>query len=402
MKELFVLFALNILFIGVYSQVNDSISSKLSRDLEQIYAQEHIVGFSLAIVNSKGALYEKGFGYADKHANKKYTKHSIQNIASISKTFIGIALLKAQELGKLQLNDPINDYLPFQVINPRFPNTPITIRHLATHTSSIKDPIQYEKFGYILKDANHKGAKANRNFRSPNDMMAHELYLESILDKQGKWYSKKTFLKNKPGELFEYSNIAAGLAAFVLENATNETFAEFTHKHIFKPLNMKNTAWSFNEVDFTAHTKLYKDTETELAFYKLVNYPDGGLLTSTAELGKYLSELISGYNGNGKLLSTESYNELFHPQLSDKNYTDRSSNTYNDEYNMGIFMGMSADSQIGHTGGDPGVTTLMFFNAKTNIGKLLFVNTSLNKEGVKELIDIWNKLEENENLLETN
>lgn len=60
-------------------------------------------------------------------------------------------------------------------------------------------------------------------------------------------------------------------------------------------------------------------------------------------------------------------------------------------------MGMSSKRQIGHTGGDPGVVTLMFFNSETKIGKILFVNTDFKKEGVKVAIDIWGKLEEYEN-----
>ncbi|MFT5666856.1 MAG: hypothetical protein ACI9DK_001041, partial [Vicingaceae bacterium] len=55
--------------------------------------------------------------------------------------------------------------------------------------------------------------------------------------------------------------------------------------------------------------------------------------------------------------------------------------------------------QIGHTGGDPGVATHMFFNTETKIGKLLIINTDLKKEGKKEFIDIWKKLEEYETKL---
>ena len=174
---------------------------------------------------------------------------------------------------------------------------------------------------------------------------------------------------------------------------------DFTNKYIFQPLEMSGTGWSFDEVDFTIHSKLYLNKETELAFYKLVNYPDGGLITSSDDLGKYLTELISGYCGTGKLLKSESYEELFKPQLTSENFKERNESAYNDEYNMGIFMGISAQGQIGHTGGDPGVATHMFFNTKTNIGKILIVNTDLNKEGIQEFIDIWGKLEEYETKL---
>ena len=144
----FIVILLNVLCIQSYGQTSNSIGEQLTKDLLHIYSKNYIIGFSVAIVNQDKILYSKGFGYSDKLENKDYTENTIQNIASISKTFIGIALLKAQELGKLNLDDPINNYLPFNVINPRFPNTAITIRHLATHTSSIIDPSRYEKNGY--------------------------------------------------------------------------------------------------------------------------------------------------------------------------------------------------------------------------------------------------------------
>ncbi len=384
------------MILQIFGQTDDLISKKLTEDLEQIYSQGHINGFSVAIVNQKGTLFEKGFGYSDKRENKKYTVHTIQNIASISKTFIGIALLKAQELGKLNLDDPINNYLPCKVMNPYFPNNSITIRQLATHTSSIKDPSRYERNGYVLKEKYNEGAKINSNFRAPDEMMELNQFLEQILNTEGKWYKKKNFLNKIPGEKFEYSNIAAGLAAVIIENATNESFIEFTNKHILKPLEMSNTGWSFEDVDFSKYSKLYLNQETELAFYRLVNYPDGGLITSSADLGKYLTELISGYGGSGKILNKDSYEELFRPTLSDVHYEKRNESAYNDEYNMGVFMGISAQGQIGHTGGDPGVATYMFFNTKTKIGKILIVNTELNKEGINEFINIWQKLEEME------
>ncbi len=62
-------------------------------------------------------------------------------------------------------------------------------------------------------------------------------------------------------------------------------------------------------------------------------------------------------------------------------------------------MGISAQGQMGHTGGDPGVVTHMFFNTKTKMGKILIANTDLDKEGIKEFIDIWSTLEKDENKL---
>ena len=392
MNKITILFAALLYTMPALGQKNDVDKIRLTEELEQIYMESHINGFSVAIVNKDGILFTKGFGYSDRKANKRYTEHTLQNIASISKTFIGIALLKAQELGKLTLDDPINNYLPFKVINPYFPDEPITIRQLATHTATLKDPSVYEKQGYILKEVNKTGTKANANFKSPEEIVAMQVFLESIFNPKGKWYKKRNFLKMKPGEIFEYSNLGAGLAAYIIELATETSFSEFTAKHILEPLGMSASGWRFEDIDMSKHSKLYLDTETQLPFYSLVNYADGGLISSASDMGKYLSELINGQNGRGKILTKASFSELFTPQLTAGNFEERNESDYNDEYNSGIFMGFSAAGYIGHTGSDPGVASFMFFDPKTRIGKILMVNTDLGKEGVKEFIEIWDIL----------
>lgn len=392
MKKLVFLVLCNTVFFVAFAQTTKVTLEQLTEELEQISKLGHINGFSVAIVNSDSIVYTQGFGYSDIVQKKEYTSNTVQTIASISKTVIGISLLKAQELGKLKLDDPINKYLPFTVINPYFPAEPVTIRHLASHTSTIKDASQYEGKGYVLIERENAGAKVNKNFRPPNEMMDYAVFLENILSEKGAWYKKKNFIKKKPGEIFEYSNIGAGLAALVLQNAVNEPFHQFSKTHVFTPLNLSNTGWSLSDVDGSKHTKLYADIETELAPYQLINYPDGGLITSSTDLGLYLSELISGYQGKGAVLNKESYAELFSPNLNDDNHKNRSESSYNDEYNMGIFMGMSATGQIGHSGGDPGVTSLMFFNSDTKMGKLLIANTKLSKEGIKNFIQIFKTL----------
>ncbi|RZK90170.1 MAG: class A beta-lactamase-related serine hydrolase, partial [Hymenobacter sp.] len=123
----------------------------LTAELEALRNQGHFIGFGVAIVNSQRVLYQHGFGFADAQTHKPYGIHTIQNIASVSKTVVGLALLKAQELGQLSLDDSINKYLPFKVINPAFPRVPITLRHLATHTSSIRDNDFYLSKNYYLK-----------------------------------------------------------------------------------------------------------------------------------------------------------------------------------------------------------------------------------------------------------
>ena len=378
-----------------------TMADTLTLELNGLHKMGFINGFATAIVNQKGVLYAEGIGFSNTATNAKYTENTIQNIGSVSKTFIGIALLKAQELGKLDLDDPIMDYLPFQVKNPSFPDTPITIRQLATHTSTILDTDYYNEKSYVLKDdveVSDSLKVISENFNPPDSKMPLLDFLEKTLSEEGEWYEESGFSTYRPGEIYEYSNVGATLAAAILEIATEKSFHTFATEYILNPLNMASSGWSFADVDLAAHSTLYANPETELPYYSLITYPDGGLITSISDLSKYLSELIKGYSGEGTLLTRESYQEIFREQLGAENLPERDEeDPFDDEYNTGIFMGFTPKGFIGHTGGDPGIATYMFFDPSTKTGRILMINTSVrNSGGVDQFYSIWNKLGEYE------
>ncbi len=380
---------------------NVSVRDSLTIELLEIYKQGHINGFGVTIVNEYGTLYEKGIGYANKANNIKYTKNTIQHIASISKTLIGIALMKAQELQLLNLDDPIHKYLSFKVNNPFFPDEVITIKHLATHTSTITDTKHYMENAWIITPnqdlSNIKTDYPYQRLNSFETAIPMEVFLEKILTTNGEYFDKNEgFLKNKPGEKFEYSNIGATLAALIIEKASKVPFNEFTKKHILKPLKMNSSGWSLDEIDKTKHSRLYAHPDTLLPFYTAITYPDGMLITSASDMAKYLTELIKGYSGKGIVLKEESYKELFTEQLTAVHFEERNADhPYNDEYNTGIFMGFSAKGYIGHAGGDAGVGTWMFFNKETKTGRFIMKNTDgVDRAGELQYYAIWDKLDE--------
>ena len=380
-----------------------AIKDSLSNAINNIYQHGHVNGFSVAIVNDSAILYNKGFGLADIATQKPYTKNTVQNIASISKTFIGVSLLKAQELGNLKLDDPINKYLPYEVKNPNHPEVPITIRHLATHTSSIMDT-DYYGMSYVMKDPieaiDTAVVKIPEYFNGPESHIPLADFLEKILSPKGDWYQKEGFLKEAPGERFVYSNVAATLAAQVLEEATGEPFTGFTQTYILNPLGMTASGWSFDAIHMEEHSRLYSDPKTPLPFYSLITYPDGGFTTSSSDLATYLVELIKGYAGKGTLLQAGSYSELFKKQLDASHYaTAEGEVPSGDEHNAGIFMGFMEDGQMGHSGGDPGISSFMFFDPKTQLGRILVVNTDLNEDGYKNFLTLWDTLAEYGNQL---
>ncbi|MFT5916249.1 MAG: CubicO group peptidase (beta-lactamase class C family) [Flammeovirgaceae bacterium] len=166
----------------------------------------------------------------------------------------------------------------FKVINPNHPDELITIRQLATHTSSIVDTDIYMQTCYVNKDnipiAESLKEKYELYYQNPaKDWIPLAEYLSKILKKEEAFYNASTFSKTKPGEVYEYSNIGTALCALVIESATGKPFNKFTEEHIFKPLEMSSTSWFFEEVDSANYSKLYFENQ-ELPYYKILSYPD--------------------------------------------------------------------------------------------------------------------------------
>lgn len=164
---------------------------------------------------------------------------------------------------------------------------------------------------------------------------------------------------------------------------------------------MKDSGWSFEEIQFSEFSRLYENPATLLPYYQSATYPDGGFITSINDLSKYLTELIKGYNGKGTLLTPKSYKEYFTPQLTASHFTERNDkNPYSESYNVGIFMGFGYTGYIGHTGGDPGVMSMLFFDPKNNLGRIMIFNTNFSdKKGNDAFYGIWNALEKYQNKL---
>jgi len=134
------------LTINSKDRLVDSLLKPLDSLITQKMDESGIVGLGAAIIVDKKLVWIKGFGYADRENKTPFTVNTIMNVASISKTFTGVALMKAVEEGLVSLDEDINTYLPFKVINPYFPDKKITLRHLATHTSGLADDYEvYDK-----------------------------------------------------------------------------------------------------------------------------------------------------------------------------------------------------------------------------------------------------------------
>lgn len=353
----------------------------LDKALARLQEEAQFPGFAVAIVSAQGVLYQNAFGWANIAKDLPYTVDTIQPIGSVSKTLIGVALLKAIEHGYFTLESAINDLLPFRVTNPHARDKSIKVKHLATHTASIVDQAEHYRQAYV------KGVQT--------DVTLHD-FLFAYLHETGRLYGEQNFAKAEPGAAFNYTNIGAALAAYLVEAKTGIAFAEFTQQTILDPLQMNASGWFYNEGK-GVHATLYDQQHKPYDPYALVTYPEGGLRTSCADLSNYLIAMLQGRQGKATLLTTASFQTMFTPQ-----FTPAAMPTQLDpkEPNQGIFWSFRRNGKIGHSGGDPGVSAFLAFDPATGIGKLFMANTELESETLAgQFAQIWSTLEKYEGKL---
>ncbi len=346
-------------------------SKTLEQNLITIQSQSNLPGFAVSIIKNDKIEFSKGFGYADKATKTPFTSETILPIGSVSKTFIGFSIMKAIDLGYFTLETDINSILPFQIINPYQPNEIITIRHLVTHTSSLIDNTKFRIAGYGLE-------------KVPKISLAD--FLKNYFTKDRKMYEKSNFSKLKVGTNYQYSNIASALAAYIIEVKANMSFADFSKKHIFEPLQMTNSHWFYEDAFANKYATLYQtdkpdypsdgllNKDNSLKTYSCSTYPDGSLKTNASDLTNYLIEMQKGYEGKSILLSKNSYETLFKKQFNESNMP-KSMDLK--EPNRAIFWAYNKKDKLVHTGSDPGVASFVSIDPQTKICKILLLNTAL-------------------------
>lgn len=353
--------------------------------IDSIFAASGITGFSIVLVKNDKIAYEKSGGFANINKNKKYTNRSIQNIASVSKTLIAVSIMKAIDQGKVELDADINTYLPFTVRNPNHPNTPITLRQLATHTSSILDSEDYMRSYYFMgadkltsKDLTDDYAEYF-DMVQVNTLIDESEFLKNVLTENGKWYSDDVYSDSVPGDDANYSNVAATLAAYVIENAVGMSYEDYTQKYIFAPLAMNDTSWDIDTYKNPQFATRYFSKDKEVPDYYLITKADGGLYTCTEDFSKFMIEMGKGSKGKGTILSKESYAEMFTPQF-----------TIEDEA-FGIFWEVDPKTRsFSHSGGDPGVTTNVAYSTEHDRALIIFTNIEANEKTYSQIVNIWN------------
>ncbi|MBC5772738.1 beta-lactamase family protein [Pontibacter sp. KCTC 32443] len=201
--------------VAIPTSFTTATAQKLGHQLDSIFTHLHKrKGFNGTVLVTKydQVLYKGAFGYTDFQRKDTLTTQTAFQLASVSKQFTAMAIMMLKEQGKLHYDDSVQQYFP------SFPYKGITIRQLLTHRSGLAN------YTYFSDELWPDRNKPITNADVLNLMAVH-----------------KPNVYHLPNTHFDYSNTGYMLLASIVEKASGEPFANFMQKHIFGPLQMKNT-----------------------------------------------------------------------------------------------------------------------------------------------------------------
>lgn len=311
-------------------------------------------------IKGEEVIWMDAFGYGNIENNQEATVDMPFMIASVSKTFTGTALIQLYEQNLFGIHDDINDFLPFEVINPNYPEQEISFRQLLTHSSSIAD--NWDVMPYCDGDCSVELGDFLEGYFTPGSP---------------DYDADANFYDYLPSSQYNYSNIGAALIGYLVEVISEQPFDQYCEEHIFEPLCMDNTHWFLNQFpDVTEIATPYSwwgGQNNPEDHYGYPDYPDGQLRSSIRNMANWVLAFCNeGHFITDAILSQDMTWEGFTVQYG----TDQGFIWYQYE--------VDGDLIWGHNGGDLGVSTDIIINPVDEIGVAILSN---GEEWLDELVE---------------
>lgn len=274
--------------------------SDLSSRVEEIRSRWGVVGLAVGIVRD-GALEScHAAGFADVDARTPVTADTVFPIASITKTFTGVAVMQLWEQGLIDLDAPANEYLRAFRLVPADPSwRPATVRHLLTHTAGVPEIVRP---GRVL----HSG------------WFSESFGPDERLPTLGEYYRGALRLAAAPGTVFAYTDHGFATLGQVVEDVSGQPFDDYLREHVLDPLGMGDSAMT--DVDRLASRRAagYRITSRgprALVDRRWITRPATELRCSARDLARFVGALLRGGEGeHGTILKPETVEQMFAPQ----------------------------------------------------------------------------------------
>ncbi|HEX8030822.1 MAG TPA: serine hydrolase domain-containing protein [Vicinamibacterales bacterium] len=236
-------------------------------------------GCAVGVAVGGKPVLSKAYGMADLEHDVRNTPETIFEAGSLSKQFTALAVQLLASEGKLSIDDPVRKYIP------ELPDykVPLTIRHMLTHTSGLRD------WGSVEGIAGWP--RTSREY-------THAHVLDIV--------SRQQALNFAPGTRWSYSNTGFNLSAIIVSRVSGMSFAEFSQQRIFGPLGLTHTSWRDDHTRIVkgraiAYSESSGEYHTEMPFENV--HGNGGLLTTVGDLLIWNENFVNPKVGTAKALA---------------------------------------------------------------------------------------------------
>jgi CubicO group peptidase (beta-lactamase class C family) len=274
-----------IIFSTPVLEARESIPDFLDGIFKSQMKEHHIAGATFSLYSADTLTLTRSWGYSHVDEKRMADEETGFMVGSISKLFIWVAAMQLVEQGKLDLDQPINNYLT----GFRLPESykPVTMKHLMTHTPGFEDHMHlFSKDHTLLPEL--------------------ETYLVENLPAQ----------IYDPGTTPAYSNYGAALAAYVVEQISDVNFNDYVDDNIFLPLNMMNTTFrqpaSYGISEAKSKGYIFEDGRYVNPFEEyVIPAPAGSAVSTASDMAKFMNALLRcDEDPSDNILSNETISQM--------------------------------------------------------------------------------------------
>jgi len=339
-----------------------SLVAKLDAELPKAVASSNSPSTQVAVVHQDQIVWSQAFG------QNTSINHVYMN-ASIQKMFTAVAILQLVERGLVDLDADIQEYVPFTVRHPEYPETPITVHMLLTHRSGLVEfPHQ---FAWDTESA------FSPQYRPPCpkhllDMSLDE-FLAASLVPGGSNYDRRAWV-SEPGQEYHYSVSAYPLLRYLVSQVEGQSYVEYMHENIFDPLGMNSSGFSADEFA-GRHAIPYTRINGENIELPIWNGQGSMMRTTAEDMAKFLLALLNdGRHGGFQLLQPETI-ELMQQRTSRfKVFLESSDDLPSKGYGLGLHI--LRGGWVGIGGSAPGYQSLFRFHPSKQVGYVILSNVN--------------------------
>lgn len=318
-KMITALLLLSILFTNLFLFKSQASAENIvinSSDIDKFVTSKmndlRIPGISIGVVQGDQITYTKGYGDADSKGTP-VTPQTPFILGSTTKSITALAIMQLVEKGKIQLDEPVQKYIPWFTLSDQNVSKTITVRNLLNQTSGISGTA---------------GGSDYRNSKSTSEEFIKRLTTQKIVGKVGTDY--------------QYSEANYVILGEIISKVSGQTYQEYIKNNIFEPLDMRHSFTSKNEAISAGLATGYR---TCFGFPFAANFPypvqytsSSYLISSAEDMAHYLKLYVnSGRYNDISILSETGTQQLFHPGVALQHpvgYSYAMGWFVNDEYQM--------------------------------------------------------------------